>query len=324
MDGGSQVLVRIVDVLTRGQGAARTFLLAAIVFGSTKLYGQDSSTTRETAPRDESAVSVNVEGIVTALKRVYVPARIDGVVESVQVTVGQRVEPGELLVQLESRKAEIGLREAELVMSTADQRRIAAEAAVAQSRIDLQIAEDELQRAIQSRDRVADSISDAELQRRELSVARARSQVELQQATLLAESAQRELSEVRVQAQRDDLADHQLLSPFGGTIAKVAVAQGQWCTAGAPVIEVLDTERVGILCFVPTQLAAVDVSELEFELWSDSEQIEGMVSIDFRSPEIDPVRQVVELRLVVAESSLLVGQRIQIKVKHVSSQRDEQ
>lgn len=322
MDGGNRSPRLSISELSAMQRLVHRSMAIVALLGCLLLCTCESTVAQETPSAqaaDANGLSepneIQVGGIVAPVRRIYVPARVEGIVESISVRLGEQVDEGAVLVSFERRKAEISLREAELTRAAAEQRRAAAESGVAQSRIDLQIAEDDLERGKQSRERLADSVSDAELERRELIVARAQAEIELQQATLLAESSALELSGVRVEARQDDLADHALMAPFRGTVAKIAVTEGQWCAMGAPIVELIDNEHLFVRLFTPQDWASVPLEAIEVELRNEDGAIAGEVSIDHRSPEIDPVRQVVEWRLIVRSSALIVGQRVSVVLR---------
>lgn len=253
-------------------------------------------------------------GLVIPARRVLVPAKVEGILDQLELTPGTVVKAGDLIGELESRQARSAVNEATTTARSATQKVAVATAALEQSRLDWELAESDLARAKQSRERVADSVSDAELAKREFDVRRAAIEVELRQATLAADEAELELAEIRIANREAELADHRLVAPFDATVTQLIARPGQWCDRGDPILELIDTSHASLRLFVPAAWARLEPRQISARVWVDDQPSDMEVSVEFVAPEIDRVRQVVAVQLRLADERLIPGERVRVEV----------
>ncbi len=182
---------------------------------------------------------VSAVGSLTASAYVNVAPKIDGRVEKVLVDVGDLVKAGQLIAQLDSRELTQEVREAEASLKVS-------QATLKGKEAELEDLQKKLERA-----RLLyknNFISRQELDTLESEVAAAVAQVELSSAQIVQMRAR--LTHARLQ-----LAEAQVLAPFGGYVEKRLVDSGAMVNSGTAIASIVDIARVKVI---------VDVVEKEY------------------------------------------------------------
>ena len=156
-------------------------------------------------PRDWQG-TVSTFGVVEALEEVSVAAELSGTVRAVHVDEGDRVEAGQLLLELDPEKREIALAQAEQQVQRA-------RAAMAEARLKLQRRRDLAER---------ESVSREVLDNAQLAVDAATAAY--QQAVASQQLAARELADTRI------------FSPTAGLVDIQSVEAGEPVSAGASLV----------------------------------------------------------------------------------------
>jgi RND family efflux transporter MFP subunit len=151
--------------------------------------------------------SVHTFGVVEALEEVDVAAELSGTVKAVYVSEGDRVEAGQLLLELDSEKRELGVR-----------------------------------RARQSAQQARTVLDEARLKlerRRELAEQKTISEEVLDSAKLTVEAAAASYEEALAAQQlaERELADTRIVSPTPGLVEVKAVEPGEAVTIGLEAID---------------------------------------------------------------------------------------
>jgi RND family efflux transporter MFP subunit len=167
--------------------------------------------------------TIDAAGALKPWRDVTVASQVAGTVTAVLCHMGQWVQKGDVLVELDDELARIAVREA-----TAGVER--AEAQLSQSTTDLGRAEKLLE---------TDDISEAELEA--LTLRKHEASAGLAAARAMMERAQRTLRDTRIRA------------PFGGSVAQRVVEVGSWLTPGQPVGRIVDLARMKAEFGIPQQ-----------------------------------------------------------------------
>jgi RND family efflux transporter MFP subunit len=166
------------------------------------------------ATRGEVVEVVTLTGTVTAERRASLSARTAGLVSSVAVEEGSRVEEGEVILELDSTLAEMALEGATEAVRES----------VAQS--------EETERLSQEGTALAKSgglpTTEAAARAAALRVQRA---------------AVRQL-DVDRREQAEIVARHRLVAPFAGVISEKMAEVGEWVETGVPVLELVEVDAV--------------------------------------------------------------------------------
>ncbi len=185
------------------------------------------------------AETVPVFAAVVTARDGEVASRISGNVDGVIVLAGDRVEAGDLLIELN----------AELLSIRLDQ----SQAQVLETQAGSRTAEARLVRAQVVFDRIealrgATSFSEGRFEDLQADLLEARSQ--LAEAQAREETAGARLAELQYQLDRSVIA-----APFSGVVLEVLTIPGAFVQAGTPVIRLLDTSAFEVRASVPARYA---------------------------------------------------------------------
>jgi macrolide-specific efflux system membrane fusion protein len=228
--------------------------------------------------------------LVKLIEQVEVPAREAGVLASLAVREGEMVKSGAPLAQIEDTEAQFAKRAAAVELLAA-RKQAESDVKVRYARKSLEVAEAELRRAVDSRKRLPESVSQSELDQLRLVVDR--SSLEIEQAQLELELAQaaRELKEVDVQSAEHDIQKRKIVAPLAGFVVEVNRHRGEWVEPGQTILRILRLDRLRAEGLVNAQAVTGDLlgrrAKLSVTLDGKSQEFVG--KIVFVSPEIDPV-----------------------------------
>jgi RND family efflux transporter MFP subunit len=230
-------------------------------------------------------------GDVRALKRAELAAGASGEVREVRVRVGDHVEKGELLVEIDPSLAAARVRAASA----------SKEAGAAQ-----------YERAERDAERLSTAGPD---------IAAA---AEIEQATSerkRAEAERRRAKAAEAEA-RAQLGRHRVRAPFDGVVAMRSVDPGDWVDPGVEVIELVDDAGVEVLVSTPPELAPYlephDKALLRYDGASVPATIVGIVRA------LDEASRTIRIRLVPDEPAawLLPGAAIDVLLTVERSEPD--
>lgn len=201
----------------------RPALAAAMVLSAVPVLAQAQAPRVEVDTAERAAIveEVPLTGTVTSPRVAQVSTAIGGLVETVAVEVGDRVEQGKVLVTLDRELEALALE--------------AARAAAAQARVELADARRRLAEALELEAR--QTIPVTELRSLE-------SEVEADSAALA-----RLTAEQKRQAAR--LRRHEVVAPFAGVVSRRLTEAGEWIEPGTAVLELIATDALRIDFQVP-------------------------------------------------------------------------
>lgn len=242
------------------------------------------------APESRAEALVVKSALVRLVERVELSSRVDGVLQAVNVSEGDRVEAGDLLAQIDDAEARAihdrALLEAKIAKMEAEN-----DVALRDAERVLEVALRELSRARQTVQRVPGSLSESKLDmlqlaadQAELAVERARRELEVKQVTLGVR--EKLAAEALVVLER-----HKIVSPLPGVVAAVEKRAGETVTVAEKTFRVVNDQRLRVEGFLATRdyrpgLTGAQAG-LEFTLPDGSRHpVSGRVV--FVSPENDP------------------------------------
>jgi len=237
---------------------------------------------------------IEVENVILKLTAdVDVPARVQGVIESINVAPNQRVEKGALLAKLDDQAKQLDLERALLefgiskAMAESDTKIRSAKATVS-------FAKTALERAVISRTKVADSISESEFSKLKLDEVQAKLQLETEELEKSNAVLKMQLMESQVQQAQMLFDRHKIISPLEGVVAIVDRDPGEWVEPGDTVMRVIGMSPLRAEGFVDAKLVSSKTigSRVQFfRKESNGEERSFVGVIKFVSDEIDPVNQ---------------------------------
>ena len=176
-----------------------------------------------------------VLGRIVTKRQGQVAARVGGLVAKVEVDVGDRVERGAVLVELDAEPVQydVDLADAEYASAEADQ--VTAEA-------EIELLENELVRINRLKQSAAFSKAQLEDKLRQIAVAKSR---------LAAATSRLGQYHAKQQASRRNLEDMVIKAPYDGVITRRLVSPGAYVRLGDPVVALIDDSALEIEADVP-------------------------------------------------------------------------
>ena len=203
-----------------GQGLAALALVFCL--NGQAATAQDAPPVTVVAPAPfESAETVEFTGTLTSERHANLSARVSGLVSRVLVDAGDRVAAGDLLLELDATLATLELHRAEAAMDEALTRL------------------DEAQRLRDEGKALGANI--------------AKTIVRTREAQVVIESAGVARLEADRRFQAEMVGRHKLYAPFDGVVSRKRSEIGEWVETGAPVLELLATDRLRLDVQVPQE-----------------------------------------------------------------------
>jgi RND family efflux transporter MFP subunit len=229
--------------------------------------------------------------LIKLIEQVEVPARESGVLDKVLAQEGELVALGAPLAQIEDRDAKLDKRRAQLELVAA-RRAAESDVKVRFAKKSLEVAEAELRRAVDSEKRLAQSVSQSELDQLRLEVEQAALEVEQGQLEFDLAQTTRELKENDLQLTEHNIAQRRVSAPLAGFVAEVYRHRGEWVQPGQPILRILRIDRLRAEGMVDSRDVRGDFNGRKVKLkvsLGDEAAREFNGKVVFVSPEIDPV-----------------------------------
>jgi RND family efflux transporter MFP subunit len=243
--------------------------------------------------------------LIKLIEQVDVPAREAGVLDKVLVREGDLVEEGARLAQIEDVDALLDMRRAQLELVGA---RKAAESdvQVRYARKSLEVAESELRRAVDSAKRLAQSVSQSEMEQLKLEVQRGALEVEQAQLELDLAKVTAQAKENDVQIAEHNISQRRINSPLAGFVAEIHRHRGEWVQPGQAILRILRLDRLRAEGLVNAALVNDGLMgrsvQLTVQIGDEPTKFTGKIA--FVSPEVDPVNGQVRVWAEVENTGL--------------------
>ncbi len=278
------------------------------------------------------AETINVAGQVESTDTSTLRSQVSGTVEGLQVQAGDRVQPGEVIAQLDSTDQQLALAEARAQLAEARselaelkrgsrkeviaQRRAAVQAATAREaeardnlrRIERLVEQGALadRALIEARTAIDTAVSDRLAATAQLAEAQAGPRPD----EIAAEEAKVAAQEAAVRQAMVAVERTQIVATSGGVVNDRLVNLGDYVESADPILEIVDNARVDILMQVPEKLAADVKPGLSIRLtsralpgWSRTAAIDALLPTTNNSTRRRPAR----IRLSNPPAGLLPG-----------------
>jgi macrolide-specific efflux system membrane fusion protein len=229
--------------------------------------------------------------LIRLVEQVDVPAREAGLLAAVQVSEGQMVQEGQLLAQIDDTEARLAEEQAGIDVQIA-RANASNDVNLRFARKSVDVAKAELQRAEQSNQSFAKSVSDSEIDRLRLVVERSVLEVEQSQHEQTIADFTLQARESQLRSAQEKVRRHKLLAPFGGIVVQIKRHHGEWVTPGEAVVRILRIDRLRAEGYLSAQDASPDLQGKAVQLKVDLPGAPGTIfpgRIVFLDPEIDPV-----------------------------------
>lgn len=186
-------------------------------------------------------------------EQVLVSAKYGGRISTMLVQEGQTVEAGASVARMDTAELDAQRSGAEAQIRRAENAGIAAQAAIAQRKSELLLAQQEHQRAAELNAKGFGTNQQLDLRRSQLHAAEAAlraANASLDESIAATDAARADLARIRAQ-----LADADLKAPRRGRVEYKLVQSGEVVAAGAPVASLLDLSDIYMTVFLPARVA---------------------------------------------------------------------
>ncbi len=246
------------------------------------------------APRATHSVE---SALVTLIEEASIPARSNGVLDSIPVKAGQLVEPEAPLAQLDEAEATLAVERVTQEVEVA-RKQAASDVKLRSARRAFDVAKRNLKRAEESNDRRKDSVSEAELDA--LSFKAFNAELEVEQATNDRAIAETTLQLRQVELRQAELALslRRIEAPFAGMVVQVHQQAGEWAEAGKPLVRIVRLDRLRVEGFFKSHEVDESLVGRRALLTVDLPGRRGVRfdgGVTFVSPEVNPVNGQVRL-----------------------------
>ena len=234
--------------------------------------------TVEAIRTDSLAPELELTGTVVSKRRSGLSTRAEGLVERVLVDAGSEVQKGELLLQLDTRLAEIELN---LI-----------KAEIEAARVQFEDAEREWE----------------EVRRLTETGAFSRTEAASREAMVRIRKAELEALNAKEEQQEERIARHGLVAPFSGYIVRKGTEAGEWVDTGAKVFELVETDALWFDIQVAQEyLATVQEAETARVILDANLESPLDAQVDVVVPVKDPVSRTFLTRLVFDDPEKLAS-----------------
>lgn len=239
-------------------------------------------------------------GTVIAVRGVNLANEIVGVVKEVNFNSGDTVEPGQVLIKLDT-----STEEADLAAAKATERLASSGIEVAQAEITMAKSAADLAHSTLKRYKsaaTASSVSESDVDKAKSEVERAEAAQERAESSLAKAKAERDQATARVQQIETIIAKKTLSAPFKARVGMRTVHPGQYLSEGTKIVDLTElTDNIFIDFAVPQEYAqrvspGMVVSAKSRLLGTDDAKI-TVVSVD---ATVNPVTRNVRVRSSVA------------------------
>ena len=237
----------------------------------------------------EGSMRIEDAGL-SAVSEAVISAPRAGLLRSIVDREGTVFEKGATLLEMDDVAAELAVEQAVIELRTAQQL-VQYDAELRIARKELAFAESELRRSEESNARLANSVTEAEIDQLTILLERQRYQVERVEHDRVLAGLALEAARTKVNIAREEVNQHRVSAPFQGTVVQVLKHAGEWVQPGEPVLRILQPKLLQLQAYVPLQQAVlIKVGhKIDFEIdlpGSGPKTFEGQIT--FVSPEVNP------------------------------------
>jgi macrolide-specific efflux system membrane fusion protein len=242
---------------------------------------------------DNDTMITVTEAQLSLIRNTAIAAPMAGVVDKVVVSEGDRVTPGQIMVQLNADQVTTELRAAEAA-SKAAQLEASNDVDARYAVRTLEVRERELQQNIEANQGFAGAISDTEIEKLKLVVDQSQLAIEQAKHDLqVAAAAAREKS-AAAEIVKARLDKHSIRAPVDSQVVEIDVQPGQWVEAGKPVVRLISLDPIRAECFVDGRKYGDDLVGRQVEIvMAETNAVSPAIKLTgkvvFVSPEVHPV-----------------------------------
>ncbi len=268
-----------------------------------------TSTVKPSGDKSGGDETIIESALITIIEQAEIPAKVEGVLATIDVREGQMLEAGAVVARIEDTEVRLTHERAKIDFEIA-RKQAQNDLKIRVAKKSAEVARTELKRAVEAVEKYKKSVSDTEIDRLRLGAERA--ELETDQAIHEQETAMltSRLKEVEMELAKQAIERRALVSPISGKVVQINMHQGEWVQAGKPAVRVLRVDRLRVEGFVPAKNLTGDLAGRRATLTVD---LPGKPGSDFTgavvfvSPEVNPVNGQVRVWAEVENNKLQLG-----------------
>jgi multidrug efflux pump subunit AcrA (membrane-fusion protein) len=187
--------------------------------------------------------------VIKAQNDVQIPAEVEGVLKKLPVREGSRVRAGELLAQLDDRRARAAVEVARLSHEAARKRadddiegRYAQKAAG--------VAYIDWLRDVEANRSKANAVPEIQIRQKRLVFQRSELQIEKAEKDQVLAGKEADVKLAEQQAAEIGVAQRTILAPFDGEVQTLFKHEAEWVSPGDPILRLVQYDVLHVECFV--------------------------------------------------------------------------
>jgi macrolide-specific efflux system membrane fusion protein len=245
-----------------------------------------------------AAPIVAESALIRVIDQISIPARVPGVLATVEVDEGALVKQGDLLAKVDDAEEELIYQRAVIEYELA-QSQAANDVAIRAAQKAMEFARQEYQRLNRASEGIPGSVSKSELEE---------SRVNAEQAELELEKAEHEhnleMLNERLKLTEQSVAHHnkkihEILAPLNGMVVEVMRRPGEWVEPGEDVLRVIRIDRLRAEGLVPFEAVTPELVGSPAEITvaiPGRDDLFASGHVVFVNPELNPVNGRVRVR----------------------------
>jgi macrolide-specific efflux system membrane fusion protein len=264
---------------------------------------------------DDVEITVNPV-LIKVIEEVAVPAIQEGPILSIQVVEGQVVQAGQALLQLDDQRARLKQQQAEVEQKIAS-KKAQDRSGVFLAETEIRVSNASLQRALDSRKRIPDTPSQAEVDEIELRVAQAKQHLEQANQTFQLADLAKELADKNLELATFEVERHQIKSPIQGVVTEIIAKKGEWVRPGEPLVRVMRIDRLKVEGFLKRDVVSPSLLDRAVTILvegGEGAKERHVGKVVFISPVVEPNDRTQRIVAEVDNSKGLLGPGLRAKM----------
>ena len=189
---------------------------------------------------------------VSLIQNTSIAAPMAGIVESVNVTEGEQITAGTLIVQFDSERVQTELTAA-VAAHEAVRMQAASDIDARYASRTLEVRERELQQSRNANEKFDGAIPETEIAKLQLVVDQSRLAIEQAEHDREIAAAQAREKEAGARIVEAQLRKHSVFAPKDGIVVEINVEEGEWIEPGKPIARLISTDPIRVECLVDGQ-----------------------------------------------------------------------
>lgn len=233
---------------------------------------------------------------VSLIQNTFVATSLAGLVADVRVREGDRVEPGDRLIQLDTEQA---LTELEAAKAAYEVARLSSDqdVHVRYAQRTKEVRQRELEQSLEANQRYPGTVSETEISKQQLEVDQAQLGIEQAQHEKLVANARVREKQAAIVSAEAKLRRHGIVTPVRGEVVEVAVDAGEWVDTGKPVVRIISLDPIRVECFLEEASRGNDLEGCKVKFFPEHQDAASstaaesplMGHVTFVSSELHPV-----------------------------------